>query len=313
MDLYALYKRSWWETQCFYHALAALGREGLILCFPDRPYICLGIHDDGKAEIDAVFCAGGGLPLIRRKIGGGVVYLDESQFFYQVVLGRDHPLIPAGRREAFFERMLTPAMNVLSRRFFMEVSRGSPADLLCDGGKCVGSGVGEIGAAVAFAGNILLDFRPRVMAGALRSPHPAFTGLLAEAMTANIRTVRSYTRGELPPAELLTDWFCEEFETVLGDLRPRSPDEELEAKALELKEELTASAWLWKKGRRTAHRRVKIREGVYLSCHEKNGRLYALESESGTVTKAYRLDGGGAAALACPERVTPEQWLEEIR
>ena len=52
MDIYNLGMVSWWESQCYYHALAYLGREGIILCRPAEPYVCLGLHDDLKQEID---------------------------------------------------------------------------------------------------------------------------------------------------------------------------------------------------------------------------------------------------------------------
>ena len=76
MDLYNPGIVSWWESQCYYHALAYLGREGVIICRPAEPYVCLGLHDDLGQEIDQEFCKSIHLPLLRRETGGGVVYLD---------------------------------------------------------------------------------------------------------------------------------------------------------------------------------------------------------------------------------------------
>ncbi len=45
MDLYNLGRVDWIASQSLYHALALLGREGLIICYPDSPYVCLGLHD----------------------------------------------------------------------------------------------------------------------------------------------------------------------------------------------------------------------------------------------------------------------------
>ena len=56
MDLYNLGSVSWWQSQCYYHALAYLGQEGIIICRPSEPYVCLGLHDDLDQEIDREFC-----------------------------------------------------------------------------------------------------------------------------------------------------------------------------------------------------------------------------------------------------------------
>ena len=91
MDIYNLGMVSWWESQCYSHALAYLGCEGVIICRPAEPYVCLGLHDDLEQEIDQDFCREYGLPFLRRETGGGVVCLDSRQIFYQVVLRRDNP------------------------------------------------------------------------------------------------------------------------------------------------------------------------------------------------------------------------------
>ena len=97
VDLYDLGAVSWWESQCFYHAMAHLGREGLIVCYPSSPYVCLGLHDDLDQEIDREYCEEQGIPIFRRETGGGVVYLDNRQVFFQLVLRRDNPQLPLRR------------------------------------------------------------------------------------------------------------------------------------------------------------------------------------------------------------------------
>ena len=97
MDLYNLGPVGWVESQSIYHALAELGREGLVICYPTTPYICLGLHDDLDHEIDQSYCREQGIPLLRRETGGGVVYLDDRQIFFQLVIRQDNPLLPLRR------------------------------------------------------------------------------------------------------------------------------------------------------------------------------------------------------------------------
>lgn len=290
MDAFVLKELSWWQTQCYYHALAELGREGLILCYPREAYVSLGIHDDLAQEVDVAYCRQAGLPLIRRKIGGGVVLLDRQQVFYQVVLRRDHPLL--GRRQGFLETMLTPARQVLEKLQVPAVYR-PPADLVCDGRKFTGSGVGEIGDCVAFAGNILLDFDVKKMVALLRTPNPLYASLLADAMAAHIGTVRQYCKSRIP-FNLFTNWLCAYYEPILGELIPKDLDEELMAMAATVKQELTSQSWLAKRGRRSNHRKVKIREDVYMHQIERDRESCIILTEGERVVSTYRLVDGEA-------------------
>jgi len=147
VDLYNLGAVSWWESQCFYHAMAHLGREGLIVCYPSSPYVCLGLHDDLDQEIDRGYCEKKGIPIFRRETGGGVVYLDSRQVFFQLVLKRDNPQLSL-RRHRYFEQFLQPAISVY-RQFGVPAELKVPADIVADGRKCSGNACGDVGNCVA--------------------------------------------------------------------------------------------------------------------------------------------------------------------
>ncbi|MCB2192663.1 MAG: hypothetical protein KQI62_13920 [Deltaproteobacteria bacterium] len=68
MRVYRLGSVSWSDSQLFYHALARLARlarEGLISCSPDRPYVCLGFHQDVTQELDLAYCRRMRLPIFQ--------------------------------------------------------------------------------------------------------------------------------------------------------------------------------------------------------------------------------------------------------
>src|SRR4030067_2121018 len=78
------------RAQTLYEAVAAaVGRQlvpnTLILCYPTKPYVCIGFHQELEKEVDIEFCRRNNLTVIRRSQGGGAVYLDKGQQFYQVV------------------------------------------------------------------------------------------------------------------------------------------------------------------------------------------------------------------------------------
>jgi len=261
VDLYNLGPVDWIESQSLYHALALLGREGLIICYPDTPYVCLGLHDDLEHEIDVSFCKEAGIPLLRRETGGGVVYLDQRQIFYQLVLKRDNPLLPL-RRQQFYGRFLQAAMSVC-KNLGIPVELKEPADLAIRGRKCSGNACGDIEGCVAYVGNLLLDFDFITMSRVLRVPNETFRRYLHLTMRENMTTLADWS-------EQAVDYYClasgliSGFGQEMGNLTPRRVDRELKETAKQVGNKLTSPEWLWIPGRRPAQRRVKIAEGIYL-------------------------------------------------
>jgi lipoate-protein ligase A len=58
-------------------------------------YVCIGYHQDAQQEIDLEFARHNTIPVIRREVGGGAVYLDGQQLFFQLILRHDRPGVPA--------------------------------------------------------------------------------------------------------------------------------------------------------------------------------------------------------------------------
>lgn len=143
MNLYNWGKVPCHESQLLYHALAHLGREGLVLVSPAEPYVCIGYHQDIHREIDLDYCRSKHIPVFRRDLGGGAVYLDGRQLFFNLILHIDNSLAPKNR-EHFYKKFIQPVCDVYNRI-------GIPArykpinDILCGARKISGTGAGEIG------------------------------------------------------------------------------------------------------------------------------------------------------------------------
>ncbi|MGI5920849.1 MAG: lipoate--protein ligase family protein [Syntrophomonadaceae bacterium] len=261
MDLYNLGAVTWWESQCYYHALAHLGREGLIICYPSSPYVCLGLHDDLEQEIDRGYCRRYGIPIFRRETGGGVVYLDSQQIFFQLVLRRDNPKLPL-RRHRYYKKFLQPAIGVY-RQYGVPAELKEPADIAAAGKKCSGNACGDVGECVAYVGNILLDFDFSTMSHLLRVPYNKFREYLLLAMRNNMTTLKDWTDYRVPYEELAAG-LIKGFEIEWGELERKNVDEELQNKASEIYQYTQSSEWLMAPGRKYKERRVKIAEGVNL-------------------------------------------------
>jgi len=116
MKLYNLGKVPWLDSQLIYHALAHMGREALSLVSPAEPYVCIGFHQDAEQEVDMAFCRQNHIPVFRRDLGGGAVYLDGDQLFFHLILHRDNPIIPK-RFVAGIDIFRAPA--IMNASYFM--------------------------------------------------------------------------------------------------------------------------------------------------------------------------------------------------
>ena len=281
MELYNLGRVAWEDSQLLYHALAHLGREALSLVTPGAPYVCLGRHQDAVQEVDLEFCREQGIPVFRREVGGGGVYLDGNQYFYQLILHKDNPLVPLSR-EAFFRKFLQPVLDTY-RRIGLPAEFKPINDVLVNSRKIAGTGVAEIGECVVFVGNLIADFNFGLMSRVLKVPDEKFRDKVKKTMEENMTTIK---RELGPQAEAwdnarLNDILAEEFAKVLGPLTPRQVDRELRNKVDELSAWMLTDDWLHSKGRRIPARQVRIRSGVdvFQRLHKAPGGLLRADFE----------------------------------
>ena len=261
MHLYNLGKVSWQESQLLYHALPRLGRSGLFLLVPRTPYVCIGFHQDAVQEVDLEYCAGAGIPVFRREVGGGAVYLDGNQVFYQLVLPQDHPLLQTDRYSFYF-RALQPAIQTLQAMGL--VAQYKPVnDILVGGRKITGSGAAEIADHVVFVGNILLDFDFRTMARVLKVTDEKFRDKLYQSLDSNMTTCRR-EMGYLPDVGKVNCLLEKHFSNLVGDLEPAAVDGNLQSLVNQLGNSMLTSEWLLRGGKRQTVRSLQIRSGVEL-------------------------------------------------
>lgn len=282
MELYNLGKVPWAESQLCYHALAHLGREALALVSPATEYVCIGFHQDVRQEVDPEFCRANDIPVFRREVGGGAVYLDGNQLFFQVVLRRDSPLVPANR-EIFYRKFLKPVIDVY-RRIGIPARFKPINDLLAGTRKISGSGAGEIGDCVVFVGNLIVDFDYTMMSRVLKVPDEKFRDRVRKTIEENLTTIRR----ELGEAEAfrwseadLNLLMAEEFGKVLGPFDERDMDDELRSKMEEIGRTMTSEAWLYGRGRPQNGRSMRIRAGLNLihRMHKAMGGLIRADFE----------------------------------
>jgi lipoate-protein ligase A len=263
MKAYFLDKVSWEHSQGLYHAAAYLGREALFILRPATPYICLGFHQDAEQEINLDFARANHIPVFRREVGGGSVYLDSGQLFYQMVIRADRPEV-SGDKIEFYRKFLQPVVDTY-REFGVDAEYKAVNDILANGRKISGNGAAEIEGMLILVGNFILDFNYEMMSKSLRVPDEKFRDKVYKTLKDNLSTILRET-GSIPSTKAVADSLIPRYETLLG-LLPRAAhvDDELLSEAERLFAKMNTDEWLFANDRRRPHPdQVKIREGVYV-------------------------------------------------
>ena len=158
-----------YRSQALWHGIASAMRPGaaptLSFCRPIEPYVGLGYHRS-LAELDLETCRRLSLPIIRRQIGGGPVYLDGDQLFFQITLPADRA---PGRVDRLYELCLEPAVEAF-RDLGLATHRNGANDISIGDRKVSGTGAGRIGDGVTVVGNVIFRFPHQRMVEVLALP-----------------------------------------------------------------------------------------------------------------------------------------------
>jgi lipoate-protein ligase A len=264
MRVFDLGRVPWLDSQLLYHAMPRVGVEGLVILAPAEPYVCIGRHQDPAQEIDLEACRQRGLPVFRREVGGGAVYLDGAQVFFQLVLHRDSPAA-AGDKEAFYRRLLEPVAAAYGDLGVPARYRPVNDVVTIDGRKISGTGAAEIGDFVVLVGNLIEDFDYDTMARVLRVPDEKFRDKVHRSMRENLTTLRRET-GRTFRWDEMAGAMIRRFGEVVGPLEPAALPAEVRAEAARLAPVLTGDEWFARAGRRTsAEREVRISGDVQVT------------------------------------------------
>ena len=263
MKLYDLQKVPWYESQLIYHALAKLGQEALVLVSPATPYVCIGFHQNAIQEVDLEYCKANAIPVFRREVGGGAVYLDGRQLFFQLIFRRDNPIVPK-RKEAFYKKFLSPVVNVY-RRIGIQANYRPVNDVTVNGRKISGTGVGEIGDCIVFVGNIILDFDYEIMGRVLKVPDEKFLDKVKKSLMENLTTIRrelGEKEAKQWDEERINYIILEEFEKIIGPTERTGLDALVRNKVDKLKKIMMSDAWLHQQRKYKYGREIKISSEV---------------------------------------------------
>ena len=188
-------------SQAVYHALAermdAAQPDTVVLTSPAAPYLCLGWHQAYDAVLHRAEAARRGLPVLRRRVGGGATYLDGDQLFYQFVFHAAR--LPANFRRVYAHLLAAPIAAL--RGAGLDAALHDVNEVEVEGVRVAGIGGGVIGEAAVVVGNYLLDFDYATMTAVWQAPWPAFRQVAGAALRTHVAGLRRWR-----PADTLADW-----------------------------------------------------------------------------------------------------------
>lgn len=230
------------RSQTIYHAVSECtpsdGTPTITLMRPEKPYVCIGFHQELEKEIDLAYCRQNDIPVLRRQVGGGAVLLDINQLFFHVILPKGKvdefglPLL-LEQRYAHLARAPIAAYHKLG----IEAQFRPINDIHVGGRKIGGTGTADIGGAFLFVGSMMLDFNHQLMARVLKFSDEKMRDKVHKTMEEYVTSMKRELKAP-PPVDLVKKELVDAFASVYnlefeyGMLSPQETErlEELDRK-----------------------------------------------------------------------------------
>ncbi len=265
---------SYLRSQTVYHGVAqAFAPETpntIILVSPKEPYVCIGCNQVLEKEVDVDFCMQNNIPIVRREVGGGAVYLDENQLFTQWIFS---PGSVPMRVEERFKMHAYPIIKTYKtlgiEAYFRPIN-----DIQVAGKKIGGMGAAAIGSAEVLVSSLMFDFNFELMAKVLKVPDEKFRDKIYQSLQEYMTTMQKEL-GTRPDRQEVKKRYIEFSEEVLRDTIEEGEFTDAEMRSIEeLDARFSSDEWLHSK---EGHIRpaVKIHSDVWVgeTSHKANGGL----------------------------------------
>lgn len=275
------------ESQTVYHTVGeAMDRYNdipntIIICWPQNPIVCIGYHQIIEEEVDIEYCKKKKIPIVRRPLGGGAVYLDEGQLFYQIIARLDSKKIPRDVSK-LYEKILQAPIETY-RAIGINANYAPVNDIEAEGKKISGNGAAEVGGARILTGNLIFDFNFDEMVKILKVPDEKFRDKIAQGLRNRLGTINGFLE-QVPNRQKIKELLIENFERILdvqfnkvNELSTR--EQEINNELIELyKSDKWLNIPLYRRSELMDKRKVKISSStqIYQAIYKAPGGLIRL-------------------------------------
>jgi lipoate-protein ligase A len=236
-----------------------MGIEALVLVSPKTPFISIGYFQDAKQEVALDYCKKEQLPIIRREVGGGTVYLDRNQIFYHIIWNKNNPNFPK-KISSIYKYLAQPPIDTYAE-YGIETKFREINDIITSKGKKIaGLGGADIDNSMVFVGSLILDFDYEKMVNAIKIPDEKFRDKIFKTMEENVTTMKKEL-DFIPPRTEIIETLKKKYKGILGELQPATLNQNIIANMEELYQKFVNHSFLYRKTPRIPQG-VKIKEGV---------------------------------------------------
>jgi lipoate-protein ligase A len=243
------------------HAMTEDSPDTLVLVGPTDPYVCIGYHQELEKEVDLEYCEAEKLPVFRREVGGGAVYLDKGQVFTQWIFKQGRLPFSLEERFALYIQPLVETYQSLG----IDATLRPVNDIHVQGKKIGGTGAAQIGVSDIVVGSLMFDFNFELMARVLKVPSEKMRDKIFQSLNEYMTTMTKQL-GTTPDYEDVKREYMRHVSEAIG--RPleigKPTDHEL-AVTKELEKRFVSPEWLYQKGGLRQVSSVKIHADVYVT------------------------------------------------
>jgi lipoate-protein ligase A len=251
------------RSQTVYHAVGYAMKEGtpntIIMVSPNAPYVSIGYHQDIEKEVDLDYCAAHGLPVYRREVGGGAVYLDNGQLFTQWIFHKED--LPVSLEERF--KLYIDPLVATYQELGVNANHRPINDVHVNGKKIGGTGAAQMGIAEILVGSLMYTFDKKTMSQVLKVPSEKMRDKIFESLESYMTTMTEQL-GTTPDRAMVKDLYMKKVSEALGaEIYEGEWTAEEEAMAQEIDARFVSDEWLYQKGQ--LHQQgVKIHQDVHV-------------------------------------------------
>lgn len=252
------------RSQAIYHGVAYAMKpetpDTIVLVGPTDPYVCIGYHQELDKEVDVPYCREHGLPVYRREVGGGAVYLDKGQVFTQWIFHRENLPQALDERFALYIKPLVDTYQT----FGIPANHRPVNDVHVQGKKIGGTGAAQIGDAEVVVGSLMFDFNFDLMARVLKVPSEKMRDKIFQSLNEYMTTMTRQL-GQTPDYEVVKREYIRQVMAALGrEVEYAAPTAEELAVTEELEARFASDEWLFQKGGLRQTGALKIHTDVYV-------------------------------------------------
>ena len=225
------------------------------------PYVCLGFHQNARLEVDEDYCAAHSIAILRRRLGGGAVYIDRNQLIFHFIFPRRHLPSQVARLYPMF---IEPVVRTY-RDLGIDAVYRPLNDIQVAGRKIGGTAAAILEDATVLGGMFLFDFDAATMARCLKVPSEKFRDKLHKTLDDYVTSMHRLLP-QVPARETVKALFLRHVADCLNVVPGESAASAREQAAIEDEVAcLRDPDWTARIGRKFVGPGVKVAADTYLT------------------------------------------------